>query len=182
MSKFIYFIILGGLALAAIAAVNVGVVSAGEETRSVQFSVLAEDQANYGVDENFGTIPAVSADIIEDKVHDSSVPIFTYTTLIKDKSEAGTQSEDEAEVYNDRGEEVVDKEEEKEEKEDAKEEEKEEKEDTKEEEKEEKEDAKEEEKEEKEDAKEEKKDTKADAKEDKVEAKEDTKETKVKEK
>jgi outer membrane biosynthesis protein TonB len=171
MSKFVYFIVLGGLALAAIAAVNVGVVSAGEETRSVQFSVLAEDQANYGVDENFGTIPAVSADIIEDKVHDSSVPIFTYTTLIKDESEAGTQSEDEAEVYNDRGEEVVDKEDVKEEKEDTKEDVKEEKEDTK-----------EEEKEEKEDAKEEKKDTKADAKEDKVEAKEDTKETKVKEK
>ena len=116
MSKFVYFIILGGLALAAIAVVNVSVISAGEGARSVQFSVLAEDQANYGVDENFGTIPAVSADIIEDKVHDSSVPIFTYTPLIKDDPEAGTRSEDEdeAEVYNNRGEEVVDKEEEKE--------------------------------------------------------------------
>jgi hypothetical protein len=171
MSKFVYFIILGGLALAAIAVVNVGVISAGEGTRSVQFSVLAEDQANYGVDENFGTIPAVSADIIEDKVHDSSVPIFTYTPLIKDEPEAGTRSEDEAEVYNDRGEEVVDKEE----KEDTKEEEKEEKEDTKEEEKEEKEDIKED----KQDTKESTKDTRED-----LSTKEDTstKETKVKDK
>jgi hypothetical protein len=91
MSKFVYFIVLGGLALAAIVAVNVGIVSAGEETRSVQFSVLAEDQANYGVDKDFGTIPAVSADIITDKIRDmdsvSSIPTIKYTTLPAETSD-----------------------------------------------------------------------------------------------
>lgn len=104
MSKFVYFIILGGLALAAIAVVNVGVISASEGTRSVQFSVLAEDQANYGVDENFGTIPAVSADIITDKIRDmdsvSSIPTIKYTTLPAEASE--TDSTDEAQSVNQR--------------------------------------------------------------------------------
>jgi len=98
MSKFVYFIILGGLALVAIAVVNVGIVSAGGEIRSVQFSVLADDQANYGVDVNFGTIPAVSPDIIKDKVHDiqseSSVPIIEYTTLPGEDEESTDQDDE----------------------------------------------------------------------------------------
>lgn len=85
MSKVVSFIILGGLVLAAAATVNFIGVDARQETKFVPISVLAKNQANYGVDEGLGTIPAVSIDILEDKVHDlqqkSSVPIIRYTSL-----------------------------------------------------------------------------------------------------
>lgn len=85
MPKIVSFITVGGLVLAALAAFNINNVNAREETKFVQFSVLAEDQANYGVDENSSTIPAVSPDIIEDKLHDSGstsiIPIIKYKYL-----------------------------------------------------------------------------------------------------
>lgn len=102
MSKFVYSIIVGGLALAAILAVNFRIANAGEEIKTVQFSVLADDQANYGVDENYGTIPVVSASIIEDKMNDlesaSSIPTIKYTTLPAETSEAASQENDEAQA------------------------------------------------------------------------------------
>jgi hypothetical protein len=160
MAKIVSFIVLAGLVLAAVAAVNTSAVNAREETRFVPISVLAEGQANYGLDENL-TIPAISPAIIEDKVHDtlseSLVPTFTYSPLPEDNSEPVLPSEEE--IFNDH---VKDAKEQKDKdaKEALKEEEKEEKEALKEEEKEEK----EEEKKEKKETKEEKKETK-DAKE-----------------
>lgn len=157
MSRFIFFIIVGGLALAAILAVNIGIASAGEETQVVPISVLAEDQADYGVDENIQIIPAVSPGIIEDKIRDlppgeSALPVFTYTPL-KSEQPATTQPEDdEAEIYIYRGE-AVDKGAEKQEKQEQKEAEKQEKQDAKED----KQSAKENAKKEKQDKKEDKK-------------------------
>lgn len=98
MSKILTLLILGGVVLAAVGWINIGSVSAREETKFVQVSVLAEDQANYSVDENSATIPAVSAAIIEDKVHDlqmsANIPTIRYTTLPPQKPvRTGTHSE-----------------------------------------------------------------------------------------
>jgi len=123
MSKIVYFIILGALILAAVAAVNVNDVAAREETRFVQISVLAEDQADYGVDEIL-SIPAVSAEIIEDKVHDiqqdSSVPVITYTSLPKKDPKPDTQSGEEVDKEELKEEEKLAKEEQKQAKEEEK--------------------------------------------------------------
>ncbi|MBN2115744.1 MAG: hypothetical protein JW730_04195 [Anaerolineales bacterium] len=87
MPKIAYFTILGILLLAAVTVFNITGVNASEETKFVQVSVLAKDRADYGVDENMSTIPAVSPAIIEDKVHDigsatsETVKIIKYTTL-----------------------------------------------------------------------------------------------------
>ncbi len=85
MPKIVYFTVLSILVFAAVTAVNIIGVNAHEETRFVPVSVLAEDQANYGVDENVNTIPAISPAIIEDKVHDITLPesvkTIKYTTL-----------------------------------------------------------------------------------------------------
>jgi outer membrane biosynthesis protein TonB len=136
MTRFIFFILVGGLALAAILAVNIGIARAGEETKVIPISVLAEDQADYSVDKDIKIIPAVSPDIIEDKIHDlqpgqSTLPVLTYTPL-KSAEPAAVQPEDEeAEIYIYRGE-AVDKEEEKQEKQEQKESEQQEKQDAKE--------------------------------------------------
>lgn len=85
MPKIVTFIIVVGLVFAALAAFNISSVNAREEMKFIRFSVLAEDRANYGVDKNSSTIPAVSVDIIEDKLHDSgltsTIPIIKYTYL-----------------------------------------------------------------------------------------------------
>ena len=85
MSKIVSFVIVGGLVILAIAAINISDVHAREQTEFIQISVLSEDQANYGVDENLSTIPAVSIEIVEDKMHDdgealSSLPVITFTS------------------------------------------------------------------------------------------------------
>ncbi len=113
MSKIVSFIILSGLVLAAVVAFNVGSVNAREETKFVQFSVLAKDQANYGVDENPSTIPAVSPGIIEEKVKDtgfeSNLPIIRYTSLpaanpeVTHQDNDNTQSVDEKEAHGNSG-------------------------------------------------------------------------------
>jgi hypothetical protein len=102
MSKTVSFIILSGVALAAIVAVTINTASAREEIRFVQFSVLAEDQADYGVDEGL-SIPAISAAIIEDRVHDlestSSIPVIKYTSLpVEDQDSNDTQIEDKSKL------------------------------------------------------------------------------------
>lgn len=138
MSKIVSFIILSGVALAVIVAVNINTGSAREEIRFVQFSVLAEDQADYGVDKGL-SIPAISAAIIEDKVHDlestSSIPIIKYTSLpVEDQesmSQDNTQIEDKSKLEKEEKKEL--KEAEKEEKEEQREEDKAEKEELKEE-------------------------------------------------
>ncbi len=85
MPKIVYFIILSVLVFAIVIAINIGDVSARAAIKFVPVSVLAEDQANYGVDKNVNTIPAVSPEIIEDKVHDITLPgsvtTIKYTTL-----------------------------------------------------------------------------------------------------
>jgi hypothetical protein len=92
MSRILSFTILGGLLIAAIAAINIGGVNAGEETKFVQFSVLAQGHADYGADEAL-SIPAVSAAIIQDKIEDlgptSSIPVIKYTGLPAEASDSG---------------------------------------------------------------------------------------------
>lgn len=88
--------ILGGLVLGVAIAVNIPNFNTYEETRFVQISVLAENHANYGVDENSGTVPAVSIEILEDKLHDvqSSIPIIRYTSLPAEEQESEGQDND----------------------------------------------------------------------------------------
>jgi len=124
MSKTVSFIILSGVALAAIVAVNINTGSAREGIRFVQFSVLAEDQADYGVDKGL-SIPAISAAIIEDRVHDlestSSIPVIKYTSLpVEDQDSDDTQTEDKTKA--EKEEKKEQKEAEKQEKEELKEE------------------------------------------------------------
>jgi hypothetical protein len=84
MSKILSYLILGGLVIAAIAAINVNDANASEEINFVQFSVLAQGRADYGADQNL-SIPAVSAAIVEDKLNDleptSAIPVIKYTGL-----------------------------------------------------------------------------------------------------
>lgn len=96
MPKIVYVMILGGLALGVAVAVNFHNFDTHEETRFIQISVLAENHANYGVDENLGTVPAVSIEILEDKFHDaqSSVPIIRYTSLPAKKQKSEGQGND----------------------------------------------------------------------------------------
>jgi len=90
MSKIISYILLSGIVLAAAIVINTTDVGARQQTDFIQISVLAHSQANYGIDENTMTIPAVSMEIIEDAVHDarvnSSIRVITYTSLpVKDE-------------------------------------------------------------------------------------------------
>jgi len=102
MSKIIYVIILGGMVLVAIAAINVNTVNARQEAEFIQISVLADEQANYGVDENLFAIPAISMEIVEDTVHDlqrqSLVPVIRYTSLPAKDSKVDTEDSDVSET------------------------------------------------------------------------------------
>lgn len=111
MSKIIYFLLLGGLLIAAVAAININSVNADDDDKFIPISVLSKKQANYGVDTNLVTIPAVSADILEDKVRDtqgeSSVQIIRYTSLpVENQGTAdqdNAQSADQGEPHNNQG-------------------------------------------------------------------------------
>jgi hypothetical protein len=85
MSKIIFLVIVAGLAVVVITAINTNVVNARQQIEFIQISVLAEHQADYGVKEQVIAIPAVSVDIIEDAAQDfqaqSSVRVITYTSL-----------------------------------------------------------------------------------------------------
>jgi len=100
MSKVVSFIILGGLVLAAIAVIDINGVNADQDTKFISISVLSKRQANYGVDDNLVTIPVVSVDILEDKVHDieseSSVQVIKYTSLPVEDNGSGDQDNNDA--------------------------------------------------------------------------------------
>lgn len=85
MSRITFLIILAGLAVVAVAAIHINNVNAGQQAEFIQVSVLAKNQADYGVDEQVIAIPAVSVEIIENAAQDfqtqSSVRIITYTSL-----------------------------------------------------------------------------------------------------
>lgn len=86
MFRTVSYILAGGIILSAIAAV-IHITDTGARTQAefIQISVLAQSQANYGVDEHAMTIPAVSMEIIEDAVHDaqadSPIRVITYISL-----------------------------------------------------------------------------------------------------
>ncbi|MGB8984299.1 MAG: hypothetical protein WCC12_20705 [Anaerolineales bacterium] len=87
MSKVVFWSILGGLVIIAIAVTNIRVASAGEQEEFIDISVLSDNQADYGVDENPGAIPAVSPEIIQDKLNDegqdsSSLPVIVFTVKL----------------------------------------------------------------------------------------------------
>src|SRR5512138_682934 len=86
MSRITYFTILSAILLATVTVINICGVNTVEETKFVPVPVLSKSQADYGMDENTITIPAVSPKIIEDKVHDmtsvsETVKTIEYTTL-----------------------------------------------------------------------------------------------------
>lgn len=91
MSKIVYFTILSLILLAALTVINIRGVNASEATKFVPVPVLAQDQADYGVDQDAHPIPAVSPAIIEDKVQDMNsvseiVQTIEYTTIPITKS------------------------------------------------------------------------------------------------
>lgn len=99
MSRIVLLIIVAGLVILAAAAININSVDARQEAEFIQVSVLAEHQADYGVNEQAIAIPAVSAEIIADAAQDSqtqsSVQIITYTSLpTKEPKRDSAENED----------------------------------------------------------------------------------------
>lgn len=98
MSKIIFLMILTGLALIAVSAININNVKAGRQPGFIQVSVLAKNRADYGVDEHAMAIPAVSVEIIEDVAQDfqaqSSVQVITYTSLPTNEPKPDSESQD----------------------------------------------------------------------------------------
>ncbi len=95
MSKLTFQIIVIGIVIAAAATLNIRGVQASEGAVILQISVRAQSTANYDVDTDFGTIPAISIDIVEDKINDQSSaglnPLFTplpTTAHTQDNSES----------------------------------------------------------------------------------------------
>ena len=72
MSKLTFQIIIIGIVIAVAATLNIRAVQASERAVILQISVRAQSSANYDVDTDFGTIPAISIDIVEDKINDQS--------------------------------------------------------------------------------------------------------------
>lgn len=97
MSKIAYLLVTCMLVLTAVTVVSITRVSAYDETKFVPYSVLAADQANYGVDENPLTVHAVSPDIIKGKVDDiqsALVKTIEYTSLPTKDSELSSEDND----------------------------------------------------------------------------------------
>ncbi|MDP1716333.1 MAG: hypothetical protein Q8L41_16475, partial [Anaerolineales bacterium] len=72
MSKLTVQIIIIGIVIAVAATLNIRGVQASEGAEILQISVRAQSEANYNVDTDLGTIPAISIDIVEDKINDQS--------------------------------------------------------------------------------------------------------------
>lgn len=103
MSKIIFLIILVGLAVVAFAAININNVNASQPPEFIQVSVLAKNQADYGVDKQVMAIPAVSVEIIEDAAQDfqpqSSLRIITYTSLPTTEAKQDSEGSDGSESF-----------------------------------------------------------------------------------
>jgi minor extracellular serine protease Vpr len=83
LSKFLPQFAVASIAIAAIVIINTGGVQASGGAEILPISVLAQSKSNYGVDSGLVSVPAVSMDIIEDKIQDemgSSSPnrLVTY--------------------------------------------------------------------------------------------------------
>jgi hypothetical protein len=72
MPKPTFYIIIFVIAVAAVAMFNIRGEQASKEIEILQISVHAQSQANYSVDTNLGIIPAISINIVTDKIHDQS--------------------------------------------------------------------------------------------------------------
>ena len=72
MSKLAAQIIIVGILIAAAATINIIGVDASQGAEILQISVRAQSNANYNVDTDFGTIPAISIDIVDDTINDQS--------------------------------------------------------------------------------------------------------------
>jgi hypothetical protein len=85
MSRIIFMMIAMGVIVVVAATININAVNAGQPSEFIQVSVLAENRANYGMEEQVIAIPAVSIEIIEDAAQDfqaqSPVRVITYTSL-----------------------------------------------------------------------------------------------------
>jgi hypothetical protein len=113
MSKIIFLMILAGSVVVALAAININDVNARQQSEFIQISVLAENHADYGIDEKVVAIPAVSVKIIEAAAQDfqpqSSVRIITYTSLptkepkSENEGNSGSEAIDEIKHDNDQG-------------------------------------------------------------------------------
>lgn len=98
MSRLIFLIILAGLALIAVSAININNANAVQQPDFIQVSVLAKNRADYGVDEHAMAIPAVSVEIIEDVAQDfqtkSSIQVITYTPLPTKQPKSNSERQD----------------------------------------------------------------------------------------
>ncbi len=108
MPKIVYFIIACVVILTAVTVIGITGTNASADTKFVPVSVLAKDQANYGVDDHPFTIPPVSPEIIKDAAHDrGSNMVTTIPYKILPPKNTGTnnstQSESSAEVHNSYG-------------------------------------------------------------------------------
>lgn len=97
MSKFSTFLLLGGLALGTIAAVRPSPDKMRAPAEFIQVSVLADNQADYGVDEVLQRIPSISMDIVVDKLQDEgkspvSLPIILFTTSKEEDKQGDVQT------------------------------------------------------------------------------------------
>ncbi len=72
MSKLAVQIAIVGILIAVAATINITGVHASEGAEILQISVRAQSRANYAVDTDLGTIPAISIDIVEDKINDQA--------------------------------------------------------------------------------------------------------------
>jgi len=72
MSKLAVQITIPGILIAVTATINFLGVHPSKGAEILQISVRAQSQANYAVDTDIGTIPAISNDIIDDKINDQS--------------------------------------------------------------------------------------------------------------
>ncbi len=109
MSKIVYFIIACIVILTAVTVIGITGVNASGDTKFVPVSVLAKDEANYGVDDHPLTIPPVSSEIIKDAARDMGSDLVTTipykilppkNTGTAGDDNNGAQSENSAEVHN----------------------------------------------------------------------------------
>jgi len=72
MQKALPYIAIAGIVIAVIVIFNTSDVQASSKAVILPISVLAQSTTNYGIDSSFSAIPAISMNLIEDKIKDDA--------------------------------------------------------------------------------------------------------------
>jgi hypothetical protein len=72
MSKTLSMLLSSLIIILAAATINIRAAQARTDSEFPELSVRSQQQANYGVDVNFGVVPAISMDIIQDMIQDNA--------------------------------------------------------------------------------------------------------------